>query len=562
MATDTVPAAAPGSPEPAAGTTADNEPAKGLLAAMLAPVEPARPTFDLSPAPNSSTTATGPDDALDRSAPGLSSASFRDAENAAAKDATGEKRKAQGSVWKAWWLAGATRWAKGGGTANKRVDMQKAKAQAHQVKESRTTSVTNSGGLAGRNSVGAGGTSKGNSGKAGGDSHGKSPSNSSGNGSSGAGRSGSGGGRGTSGGSGGSASSGAGSGRDKKADNHNAGSSPHGSASNGKGTAGASNTGTSDKSSTGTSGKGGGDKAKSDGKDSSPKGPGSTGTGPKSAASGGDGKSGSAGKDGKPGKSGTSGASGGANGSGKQPDTRSPLEKSREIGHKDGGAVRNVIDHVKAYKDGTVDGYRDKTGENAKEHDRLDKAHTTHKKKTEKADPAKAGKTAEQEDDGVSTDVKPLTIKTIDANTLTLGTDGAKATVSRKELRNFKQYERKLEAKETVLQNIATACKQLEKQAEDEAKDCQDLVEQAKSVKGGEQVIATLNRLAETAKNQAAEAAELAQRSRRAAEMCKVVLTNIQTRYAPLYKAVVESVETKPGELRFYNDKGTYAPAA
>ncbi|MGW1814125.1 hypothetical protein ACWCQM_11265 [Streptomyces sp. NPDC002125] len=545
MATDTVPAAAPGPPEPAAGTTANNEPAKGFLAAMLAPVEPARPTFDLSPTTNSNTT-DGPDEALDRSAPGLSSASFRDAENSAAKDATGAKQKAQGSVWKAWWLAGATRWAKGGGTANKRVDMQKAKAQAHQVKESRTTSITNSGGLAGRNSIGAGGAPKGNSGKAGGDSRGKSSSNSSGNGSSGAGRGGSGGGRGTSGSSGGTGS-GSGPGRDKETGNHGAGSGSYGSASNGKGSAGASGA-----SNTGTSGKGTGDKAKSDGKDTSPKRSGSTGAGP-------NGKSGSAGKDGKPGKP---GASGGGNGSGKQPDTRTPLEKSREIGHKDGGAVRNVIDHVKAYKDGTVDGYRDKAGENAKEHDRLDKAHTTHKKKTEKADPAKGGKPAEQEDDGVSTDVKPLTIKTIDANTLTLGTDGAKATVSRKELRNFKQYERKLEAKETVLQNIATACKQLEKQAEDEAKDCQDLAEQAKSVKGGEKLLATLSRLAETAKSQAVEAAELAQRSRRAAEMCKVVLTNIQTRYAPLYKAVVDSDETKPAELRFYNDKSSYAPAA
>ncbi|MFG2540660.1 hypothetical protein ACGFU4_36020 [Streptomyces sp. NPDC048511] len=562
MATDTVPAAAPGSPEPTASTTTHNDPSKGFLAAMLAPVEPARPTFDLSPDTGTTATPATPDDALDRSAPGMSSASFRDAEQAAAKDATGEKRKAQGSIWKAWFLAGATRWAKGGGAANKRFDMKKAKAQAHQVKENRTTSVMNSGGLSGRNSVGAGGASKGNSGKAGGDSRGKGSPNSARSGSTGSNgsdRGGSGGGRGTAGGSGPTGSNGAGGGKNGKNDTRGTSPGPNGSTSNEKGAAGTSGSG-----GTGGSGK----NADADGKNSSggkngkPKGSGAAG--PSDTTSGSaapSGKSGSAGKDGKPGKPGTSGndkASG-------RPDTRTPLQKSREVGHKDGGAVRNVIDHVKAYKDGTVDGYRDKNAENAKEHDRLDKAHADHKKKTDKAqktDPAKAGSPTEQEDDGVSTDIKPLTIKNIDANTLTLGTDGAKSTVSRKELRNFKQYERKLEVKETVLQNIADACKQLEKQAEDEAKDCQDLVEQAKSVEGGEKVIATLNRLAETAKSQAVEAAELAQRARRSAEMCKAVLTNIQTRYAPLYKAVVESGETKPGELRFYNDKGSYTPAA
>lgn len=548
MATDTVPAAAPGSPEP----TASTQPETGFLASMLAPVEPARPTFDLSPATNNSSATAGPDEALDRSAPGLSSASFRDTEKAVTRDATGEKRKAQGSVWKAWWLAGATRWAKGGGAANKRIDMRKAKAQAHQVKESRTTSVTNSGGLSGRNSVGAGGASKGNSGKAGGNSSTKSPSNSS---------RGAGGGRGTSGGSGG-AGSGPGSGRDKKADNRGTGSGPNGSASKGKGAAG-----TSGSSNTGTSAKSSGDKAKSDGKGSSPKGSGSTGTGPKGAVSGGGGKPGSAGKDGKPGKS---GVSGGGNSPGKRPDTRTPLEKSREIGHKDGGAVRNAVDHVKAYKDGTVDGYRDKRDKNAREHDRLDKAHADHNKKPDDRKNPAAEKTGspqpvivtEQEDDGVTTDVKPLTVKSIDANALTLGADATRATYGRRELRNFKQYERKLEAKETNLQKIAEACKQLEKEAEREAKDCQDLLEQAKSVEGGEKLLGKLTKLADAAKNQTAEAAELAKCAKRAAEMCKVVLTNIQTRYAPLYKAVQDSDETKPAELRFYNDKGSYAPAA
>ncbi|WP_189829037.1 hypothetical protein [Streptomyces subrutilus] len=253
---------------------------------------------------------------------------------------------------------------------------------------------------------------------------------------------------------------------------------------------------------------------------------------------------------------------------------------------------------MKAYAQGAKDGYQDKREENGKEHARLDKARTDHKAKQQdpkqddpkqddpkqddpkqddpkQQDPKQQGTAVtgpsgqtiviappDEGDDGVSTDVKPLLVKQIDANTLTLGTDGARGSISRKELRNFKQYERKLEAKENHLIKVADACKSLETAAEDEAKDCQELADQAKAVAGGEKLAAKLTKLADAAKAQAAEAAELHKRAKRAAEMCRVVLTNIGTRYAPLYKAVVDSDETKPAELRFYNDKGSYAPAA
>ncbi|MFL0028410.1 hypothetical protein ACJBCE_36415 [Streptomyces sp. NBUL23] len=236
-----------------------------------------------------------------------------------------------------------------------------------------------------------------------------------------------------------------------------------------------------------------------------------------------------------------------------------------------------MVDHVQAYAKGAKDGYQDKRRENGKEHARLDKAHDQRRTKQQdpKDDPQQQGtKVAgpdgqtlviappDEKDDGMSTDVKPLLVKEIDPNTLTLGTEGAAGSVSRKELRNFKQYERKLEAKENHLVKVADACKSLEAAAEDESRDCQQLAEQAKAVKGGEKLAAKLSRLADSAKAQATEAAELRKRAQRAAEMCRVVLTNISTRYAPLYKAVVDSDETKPAELRFYNDKGSYGTAA
>ncbi|WP_228487800.1 hypothetical protein [Streptomyces albidoflavus] len=246
------------------------------------------------------------------------------------------------------------------------------------------------------------------------------------------------------------------------------------------------------------------------------------------------------------------------------------------MGHRDGSAVRNTVDHVKAYAQGAKDGYQDKKEENGKEHARLDKEHADYKDKrrtAKTADPQQTTATGpdgqqvviappEEGDDGMSTDVKPLLVKEIDANILTLGTEGARGTISRKELRNFKQYERKLEAKGTHLIKVAEACKVLETAAETEVQDCQQLADQARAVEGGEKLAAKLSKLADNAQAQAAEAADLRKQATRAAEMCKVVLTNVATRYAPLYKAVVDSDETKPAELRFYTDKGSYAHAA
>ncbi|MGJ5899264.1 hypothetical protein ACSCBZ_46105 [Streptomyces niveiscabiei] len=564
------------------------------MAALMAAVEPARPvtTTGAGARPDGDDPAAkaDPDGVVDRSTPGVTSEQFKAPQDLnGAGDAAGAQHKE--GVFKTLIRAGATRWAKGGGATNKRLDLAKARAGAHQVKETRTTTVMKSPGLPTRNGSGGAGGGGRNSGGSGGGNSGR---NSSGNGSSGTGRGGSGGGtggggrgsngnggsgggRGTSGNGGGGSSKETGSkgakdsaskGKDGSSGNPGAGGKAGKDGKPGtSGTGGGSTSGGSSGGNSGTS-KDTADKGQG-AKTDLTKGGGGQGSGGSSGSGGGSGSSGGAGKDGKSGSSGSDGASG--------TDSRTPLQRSREVGHGDGSAVRDVVDHVVAYAKGTKDGYQDKKEENAKEHARLDEAHADQKAKRrdpKQDDPEQqettvtgpSGQTivitSDEGDDGVSTDVKPLLVKEIDANTLTLGTDGARGSVSRKELRNFKQYERKLEAKEDHLIKVADACKQLEAAAEDEARDCQQLAEQAKAVKGGEKLAATLTKLADAAKAQAAEAAELHKRATRAAEMCKVVLTNIGTRYAPLYKAVVDSDETKPAELRFYNDKGSYAPAA
>ncbi|MER7042742.1 hypothetical protein [Streptomyces microflavus] len=620
MATDTAPPVPAGPPDPPAAPDASTAPAStgdtGIMAALMAAVEPARPvtaTAGARPEGDDPAAKADPDGVMDRSSPGVTSEQFRAPEDltGAGSDAAGAQHKE--GVFKTLIRAGATRWAKGGGTANKRLDLEKARAGAHQVKEARTTTVMKSPGLPTRNGSGGAGGGGHNSGGNSGRNAGR---NSTGNGSTGTGRGGSGGttgsgGRGSSGsnGSGGSGSGGGSpretslkrpkdsAGKEKDGSSGNAGS---GGKAGKNGKAGASGNGGGSTSGGSSGGNSGTSKEKADqgkgAKADLTKGGGGQGSGGSSGSSGGSGKnggsSGSSGS-GKPGSSGSGGGSGSSGSSGKSGGSgrngaaghssngtgnRTPLQRSRETGHGDGSAVRDVVDHVKAYAQGTKDGYQDKKVENGKEHARLDKAHSDHKAKKQdpKQDDSKqqgttvtgpSGQTIviappERGDDGVSTDVKPLLVKEIDANTLNLGTDGARGTVSRKELRNFKQYERKLEAKENHLIKVADACKQLEAAAEDEAKDCQELADQARAVESGEKLAAKLTRLADAAKAQATEAGELHKQAQRAAEMCKVVLTNIGTRYAPLYKAVVDSDETKLAELRFYNDKGSYAPAA
>lgn len=593
MATDTIPAAVPGPDEPSSAGTA-NSPRPGLLASALAPVDPARPDFDLAPETASEEAA----DAPIQSASSGSSASYHGGDETPQKASTntGNSIQKQG-IWRAWLLAGATRWGKGGGAVNKRLDLAKARAQACQVKTNRQVSINRSGGLLGRSPAGSGGAgasggkSLGNKGGSNGAAEGQKNSNGSAHGSAGhgsAGRSGSGGGSG-SGGSGGGrgphgggSSGGNGGGHSPKAPKGDGGGrgpklskgdNPRGGTSGGgaggkngaPGTAGSSGkNGTSGRSGSGGSGKGHGG-GLVDGKAKGPKSKdSSSGKGPEKDAKGSKGAAGAAGASGKDGAAGKNGSSNGSNksaGTGKSggKDTRTPLEKTRETGHSDGSAVRRAVDHVKAYVDGARDGWGDERDKNAKEHDRLDKAHDKHKAKLQGTT---QGQTVQIEDDNepmedpfMST-ATPIQAQGIDAKKLTLGEDCLKPSVTRGELRRFKDYEGRLESRIDALARIADATKQLSAQAREQADDCQKLVEEAKGVKGGEKLIGQLQQLADQAKAQADEANEVNKRAARAHDFAKAVLSNIQTRYAPLYQAVVDSDEVKPAELKFYADRG------
>lgn len=163
MSASTVPAAVP-EPTNTPGATEPNTPAQGLLASMLAPVDPARTAFSLTPqaAANGATNTTS-----DTTVTGVSSDAYHGDDTPKSTDNSGSGNgngKPPQGVIRAWLLAGAERWKKGAGVNVKRLEVKAAQARAHQVKETRSTTnqapaplgKTNGGGAAGKPGSGSG----------------------------------------------------------------------------------------------------------------------------------------------------------------------------------------------------------------------------------------------------------------------------------------------------------------------------------------------------------------------------------------------------------------------
>ncbi|MFD6149474.1 hypothetical protein [Streptomyces sp. NPDC060243] len=178
MASDTAPAAAgtpnntpeaPAHPTPAAGPgQATEQPQQtGFLAGLLAPVEPARTSADYHTEPTPETAVSD-----------ATSADYHDT-NTDTGTKTGNKQDSgknsqQNGIIRAWMLAGAERWKKGGDARLVRAQMQKVKAAAQQTKETRTVTVNRSEGNASPVSAGSKGGGSGKSGGSSGNGAGKS----------------------------------------------------------------------------------------------------------------------------------------------------------------------------------------------------------------------------------------------------------------------------------------------------------------------------------------------------------------------------------------------------
>lgn len=609
MASDAINPAVPGPADPP-DANAPGRPAGGLIASVLAPVAVARPTFDL-------TAPAGADGATDTAVTGVSSAAFHGTEEATRQDSKTAANSAQKKgIWRAWMLAGAARWGKGGGTQNKRLDMKKAKAQAQQVKETRTVTINRtpaplSKGSSDAGSKGSGNkslNSKGNSGGAV-----KGPQNSNGKAHQGpAGRSGGSAGTGP-GGSGGRGPSGG------RTANGPAGRGDSASQKGPKTDAGGRRTPKQEKTSL-TKG----------GTTNSPKG--STGDG---SAGGKKATPGPAGSPGKSGGTGTSG-SGGSKGSGSSwfssnkngktptakdaPTSKDPKQapaqgdktakgkdtktapapapasattdpaktdgktkvnllkrkrqtpdaagqktnqdtpangkrfstrESRETGYRDGTRAAKVAAHTKAYRDGVKDGWSDTTQAADRQKTRLDQAHQARITARDEEKPVTGTQSSADYHQP-----EPIGVKEVTTSHVVLGGGAARESLSRAEVRSLKGFERRLEAKTGTMTKIGEQTKALKGDADEQAKKVTKLLEDAKAVKGGEKLAGSLAKLQEAAAVQAGKAEDIHKRAVRAAEGCGVVLTNVETRYGGMYKAVVDSDETAPAELHFYKDQG------
>jgi hypothetical protein len=652
MASDTVPAAAPGPADPGTGTPSATDPTsphtpQGGLTGLLAPIQPAR--FSIDPAnAGDAPTAAGTSDTT-----GLSSADFHDADGQnTTQNNSNSSGKQQQSIWRAWMLAGAERWKKGADARNKALDIKKARAQALQIKESRTVNRSEK---VVSGSSGSGNSSQGNAGKSlnSKSSHGSKGSGSAGpkNGTANRHSNGSSGGNttrrtGRAGGSGGSGSGGG-------------GARPNGSTSSGKPTSSGRDTSRS-----GTSGSGTAkpssttkDPAKPSKTDGAKPGPGGSGS---SGRSGGQGSSGSAGgksgggtagkgpagKDGKPGKDAPShtsttkaaknqpspkgqqghdakpsktngkpaqaarkvdltkkpsskdpekpGNTGktdpaspapaskdntapgdkkqtapnaakkapAADASKTQPAPTGPVGKrrlntqeSREAGYRDGVRAAVVASHVGAWRDGVRDGWTDTKQEAAREKARLDQAHTD-RKNTPTPTPAQQPKVPPMpsEQPTAHQGPQPIQVTAVTQDGVNLGAGANRTHLGHGEVRSLKHFERALTAKSDTMARIAEGSLALQAHAEQQLKHITAITEQARQVEGGEKLLSALLKLEEAAKTQASSANEIVTRAARAHEACNVLIVNVDTRYGPIYKAVVDSGLIAPANMHYYKD--------
>lgn len=586
MSSDAVPAAVPG-PNEAAGaptsSTPQEEP-KRLLESMLAATEPARPaTFNLDPDTAADTATTIVDN-------GSSSDYHRieNPQNGDQKNTGNSDGNAQHGVIRAWLLAGAERWRKGGDARLKALDAKVARARAMQVKESRTVNRSEKivGGSSNTGTNSQNNASKSLDNKIRNDSPVKSPRNQPGavrNDPAGKGGQQT---RSATGPSTGghkptqqpgktpagpvknnpapapkAAPSGATS-AGKPGPQGPAGKpgkEPHGAAKASK-TAGSPDGGTGKrwslrKADPQTPAKKT-DKSSPAGADHNVK---KNKTGPQPAAKGSDtGASSSK----KPGKSTDTQSSkkGDAPAAAKTgpkaneapgKDAGKPwtTQGSREAGYRDGTRAARITAQAQAYRDGVKDGYRDVTDAAKREKDRLDKAHA--RRKHEREDRPVTGQTSSAD----YHQPQPITVTGADASGIHLGDGATRPSMSRGEVRSFIGFQKKLDGRTDVMTRSADRSKAYEAHAAAQTKKISNLLEQAQGMKGGEKVVEKLTKLEEASKAQEEKAREVHRRAMRGAEGCQALSANADTRYGDIVRAAADSTDG-PAELAYYRDMG------
>lgn len=122
------------------------------------------------------------------------------------------------------------------------------------------------------------------------------------------------------------------------------------------------------------------------------------------------------------------------------------------------------------------------------------------------------------------------------------------------EVSTLRRFTRFLADKELETHQIADTCKQAEAVSARRVDEVQQLIEKCRNpkIKGGTNLIGSLERLLDALTVQAKEAAQLHGNAVRGAEGLRTLNQNAEVRHGGVYKAVVDSDETSPAERAFY----------
>jgi hypothetical protein len=254
------------------------------------------------------------------------------------------------------------------------------------------------------------------------------------------------------------------------------------------------------------------------------------------------------------------------------PDTAAPAEPprrplktrpSREAGYRDGRRTAAATSHVKAWRDGYRDGLDHGNAAYQQEKQHMDTARDRNATRptTPTMAPASGSTVSLTKTDpprnagGEPTTAVPAQVDEIGQNSIRFTADGTQHTMSRREVRNLKGFERRIEDKKPTMHRIAEDAKNAAANAADTATRAQRLADSVKDANGGEALVRAASRIAEHAQALQAAVEEIHKRALRASEALDTVIANANTRHGGIYQAVVDSPLTTPAEAYFYQDK-------
>ena len=169
-------------------------------------------------------------------------------------------------------------------------------------------------------------------------------------------------------------------------------------------------------------------------------------------------------------------------------------------------------------------------------------------------DPAPAAQDSKDKTVPPATAAQPIQVNSVGKSAINLGAGASRLNITHGEVRTLRAFQHRLRVKADGMTRVVEACAGLKSYAEQQLAKAIWWTEQARTVEGGEHLIGPLMKLEEAATVQVRKAEEIRKRAARAADSCRALISNVEIRYAPIYKAVCDSPHTKPAVLAYYRE--------